>query len=80
MENGCTRVSAGPQSSPASPKNYVYDHVLTDLGSGARGPVASHLPKRLWESLRFQRFWKRGQAPVTSPLWALWASCPQTRP
>ena len=47
MENGCIRVSAGPRSFPASPKNYVYDHVLSDLGSGARGPITSHLPKTM---------------------------------
>ena len=47
VENGWIRVSAGPLSLPTSPKNYGYDNVLNGLGSGARGPVTSHLPKTM---------------------------------
>ena len=38
MKNGWIRVPARPLSLTISPKNYVYDNVLNDLGSGTRGP------------------------------------------
>ena len=66
MENGCIRMSAGPQSFPASPKNYVYDRALNDLGSGTRGPVTSQLPKTM-EIIMFSMISGVGQGPPSPP-------------